>query len=508
MEDKKQPVQVANLRYEGTAITLPALPRNMPIPDAIKSLQMAQEYAETEVTVVEFIDSFVWDAAVALDKAIKRTYTIAVQRKVPGNRFTPDRPPATIGVDVGNGEIRQVPWGRTFLPNVDGYLDVGMELKDGRVILVLSATVKRMFEDEIRKLAMLTREILTKESIYKGKAFRMKFTDPDDNYLNIVPKWIDVSRADESMLVLAPEVEDMVRTNLFAPLEIPERLMEDGIPFKSGVLLAGHYGTGKTMSALIAAKKAVMTGITFLQVEDPEEFARAVEFVRPYQPAVVFCEDIDRVMNGPRTKEIDSILNTVDGINSKSNEIMVVLTTNQEDSIYPGMIRPGRIDTVIEFLRPDAPTIKRLLRMYAGDTLDPKADLSEAAKLLEGQIPAIVQQAVVRSRKSARRRNPLAKKVMISGDALTESARTMQRQIELLERKPKKEPGVLLQMGQEIGTEIAKAINLLTLVSDAASTNKAEMDGRTVAVRKNGSWQYVSKENMPKLPQELLDGLR
>ncbi len=44
-----------------------------------------------------------------------------------------------------------------------------------------------------------------------------------------------------------------------------------------------------------AAYIAVANGITFVHVDSAAEFAGAVEFARQYAPAVVSCEDIDRV---------------------------------------------------------------------------------------------------------------------------------------------------------------------------------------------------------------------
>ncbi|MEX0632803.1 hypothetical protein M8494_14790 [Serratia ureilytica] len=44
---------------------------------------------------------------------------------------------------------------------------------------------------------------------------------------------------------------------------------------------------------------------------------------------MIFCEDIDRAVSGERSVAMDDILNILDGIDTKANNIITVLTTNQ-----------------------------------------------------------------------------------------------------------------------------------------------------------------------------------
>src|SRR5690606_20126549 len=132
---------------------------------------------------------------------------------------------------------------------------------------------------------------------------------------------------------------------------------------------------------------AVQNGITYLYVPRADELKDAIEFAKLYQnPAsVVFCEDIDRVTKGERSVAMDDILNIIDGIDTKTANIMVVLTTNHMDNINPAMLRPGRLDAVIPVTPPDAKAVERLIRVYAKGAVRADEDLAHVGATLAGR---------------------------------------------------------------------------------------------------------------------------
>jgi transitional endoplasmic reticulum ATPase len=205
-----------------------------------------------------------------------------------------------------------------------------------------------------------------------------------------------------------------------------------GIKFRRGVLLAGVYGVGKTLGAKVAAGIAVEKGITFIYCKRAEEFAEAVEFAIQYQPAVVFCEDIDRVLAGERSVKMDDILNIVDGIDTKAAEVMIVLTSNAPEAINPAGLRPGRLDAIINVLPPDAEAVVRLIKMYGAGMLATDLDLTKVAAKLEGSIPAVIEEVVKRSKLAALKDNPDSNKIVVTELALEEAADTMEMQLALL----------------------------------------------------------------------------
>jgi ATPases of the AAA+ class len=229
-----------------------------------------------------------------------------------------------------------------------------------------------------------------------------------------------------------------VETNLFTPIIRAQDCLENGIPVKRGILLAGTYGTGKTMAANVASRHATDAGITYVYVPRADELSDAIEFAKQYQsPAcVVFCEDIDRSVNGERSVEMDDILNILDGVDTKNANIITVLTTNDLESINPAMLRPGRLDAVINVTPPDGPAVEKLIRLYGKGTISADTDLTEAGKALSGNIPAVIAEVVKRAKLAQLRLQAPGEKVaQISEAALVEASVTMRAQVTLLRER-------------------------------------------------------------------------
>jgi transitional endoplasmic reticulum ATPase len=249
------------------------------------------------------------------------------------------------------------------------------------------------------------------------------------------PKFLNTNDIREEDLIYASAVEQAIQTNLFTPIKRIPDCVANGIPVKRGVLLGGTYGTGKSLAAKVASKLAVDNGVTYLYVTRADELAHAISFAQQYQnPAcVIFCEDIDRAMNGERTEQMDDILNIIDGIDTKNSNIIVVLTTNDLDNINPAMLRPGRLDAVIDVLPPDAAAVERLIRLYGGPAIAADVDLTSVAKVLENRIPAVIAEVVKRAKLVELSHSPIGTIVTtITAQSLIDAAQTMEAQLALL----------------------------------------------------------------------------
>lgn len=325
-----------------------------------------------------------------------------------------DNPPTLVGVEIGFGETLQIPWGDCRVPKVDGRLSTGYnEDHNGMPIFALTANVKRRYEKVVAEIAKRIREIVAAESIYRGQAVKINFRDSDGDRNSefsptFAPRFLDLKKYAGQEIVYAATTERMIQTNLFNPVLFTQRCRTHGIPLKRGILLEGKYGTGKTLTAHMLAQKCVENGWTFLYLEDVRDLDMAFHFAKMYAPCVLFAEDVDRSMPaGQRTADIDRILNTLDGVESKNVEVMTVLTTNSVSGIHPSFLRPGRIDTVIPVLPPDEQAMLRLVRMYGrskdGTPLVTGADAAiiEAVKGLNGSNASFVQEAVERAKLSA-----------------------------------------------------------------------------------------------------------
>lgn len=425
--------KVAEVRREGTAI---AIPEGMSYKSALQSIQRRMAYEEEITEIEEIFGAFPWDGAHALQAAINEIFGWSQAEWIPGGWFQPDQAPQLISIEVGWQHTIHVPWGRFSLPNIQGFIQTGMTERHGMLMFTLTAHVQRKHERAMKQLADRVRELLTTASIYRGKAIKIRFKKPDTEEMPPLPNFLNVAYATPERLVFSGHVGDAVATNLYTPITRLADLRHYKVPFKRGVLLCGHYGTGKTEIAFTTAHLAEQNGITFIYIEDSSQFAQGIQFAQQYAPSVVFCEDIDRVSQGERTDTLNRILNIIDGIESKTTDVLVVLTTNNVEGIHESMLRPGRMDAVIEIERPNEDAVRGLVRLYAGDLLPADEDLTDIGRELQGQIPAVIREVVERGKLAAIRRTPLGEELKLSGPALAESARTMHHQIELLERTP------------------------------------------------------------------------
>lgn len=436
-EIKAKKVDVTDIVYHGEQLILPA---RMSIDDAIELLRRRKKYEQETVQMADTFDVFPWDGAHALDVVLTRKFGWSPAEAQKG--FFGPIPPRTIGVEVGPGEVKQVPWGEFSIPSTDdGRLTCGVSKKRGRVIFQVGALVKRQDEGIVKQIFDEVREEVRLRSIYRGKAIKIRFRDDDGGLLAMPePSFIPTAHIDPSMLIYSDKVMNAINTNLFTPITRVHDCIKNKVAIKRGVLLGGTFGTGKTLAATVASKLAVDNNITYVYCPRADELADAIEFGKQYQsPAcVIFCEDIDRTTNGSRTVAIDDLLNIIDGIDTKSSNIITVLTTNNLDGINPAMLRPGRLDAVIEVTPPDAGAVEKLLRYYGKGAIELDTDLTEAAQALADQlaIPATIAEVVARAKLSQIAvQAPGTLVTKISAQAITEASETMGAQLDLLRRR-------------------------------------------------------------------------
>lgn len=436
--DKPKDVDIVR---EGTQIILPP---GMTFDEGITWLTRKKEADEKEIAIMEIVDAIPLEGAYAFKRALDRVYGFTALVNTPG--FFGSNPPVMIGVEVEAGRTEQVPWGRLSVPNVAGYFETGITMKDGQFKFVIQGKTKQKYKAAVEKLAALTRDIAKDESIYKGKAIRVKFPDPEDvkegsvSPLDNQPKFLTLDHVVEEDLIFPEKVQNLVETAIFVPIEKRERCLAEGVPFKRGILLEGPWGTGKTLTADVTAKKATRHGITFIYLENVKDLEAGLRFANLYAPAVVFAEDIDQVGKDDRHDEespLNTILNTIDGVDMKNSQIMVVLTTNYINEIEQGLLRPGRIDTVVPVRAPDAAAASKLVALYARGRLAPGTNLASVGKKLEGQIPAVIREVVERSKLEAIGRLSDDEELALTARDLERATDSMLTHLELLRPKAK-----------------------------------------------------------------------
>ena len=456
LEQNEKQVHVADIVRHGEKLIVPD---GMKLSDVLDLVKRRMTFEEEEVVVRRTYNVFPWDGAHALMLALTERYGWAAAEATPG--FFGSNPPQMMDVQVGYGQTKKVPWGRFSLPQVEGFVQCSAQKKDGRVSFELVGKVLRKDEPTIELLFDTVEKTLRTNSIYMGKAIKIRFRDNDGDLLEMPePEFMNLNGISRDSLVYSDDVQNLIETNLFTPIERVSDCIANDMPVKRGVLLGGPYGTGKTMAATVAAALATNVGVTYVYVPRSDELSDAIQFAKQYsdKACVIFCEDIDRAVSGERSVKMDDILNILDGIDTKSSRIITVLTTNHLENINPAMLRPGRLDAIIDVTAPDAKAVEKLVRLYGRETIAADADLTLVGEALAGTIPAVIAEVVKRAKlHQLQYQQPGTLIEQISSQALLDSALTIQAQRKLLEEqsKPKvKEP----TFNEVIAAAVAPAI--------------------------------------------------
>lgn len=443
------------------------IPDGMTLQQVDKAIHARIEYENKTVAVNAKIDApFVFEAMAAMYHVLQDLYGFASLVDTPG--FFGPEPPTMISVPLGRdratGKMKepvQVPLGRFTVPNIDGYLEssVHRETRNGPLYFYLTGEIKRRDEERVNKIVGLIRERVKTTSIYRGEAFQVILTDDDAQPLPLPqPSFLDLDPRAETELVLPERTARSVKANVFTPIEKTTKVRESHIPLKRGILLAGPFGTGKTMIATSTAIKATRNGWTYIEVGKITELADIVRLARYYQPAVVFCEDLDRVMRGEdRTINIDEILNVVDGVESKGTELMIVFTTNELDRINPAMLRPGRLDVIVHVGPPDAAAAERLARQYGRGMIDPEEVLTKSGVLLAGKIPAVIREATERAKLYAITNTADGEPLRVNDDALSSAVEEMEDHVKLLTPKAPDDRSETVKAADLVAKAVLKA---------------------------------------------------
>lgn len=401
-----------------------SLPRGMGYGKAYKILKRLEEEAETPTDYKRVFRYRADDGANAALHVIKNRYGMLLGKTIQTFFGTINAQSRTIKVGVGQEE--QVPWGLIEIPTCPGlelYLAEQQDRDYGKVFVIYGSG-PRKYKDEVEAIFAEVELFLRDHSIYRGQAI-VGSNDPD---------FLDLRSFKADQIVFSDEVQHVVEGTLWAPLRYTETMRKEGVPLKRAILAWGPYGTGKSSLGLLTAQVAVQNNWTFISakpgVDSVDDVLRTA---RLYQPAVVFIEDIDVETSTGDADQVTKFLDAFDGITAKGGELIAVMTSNHLDRIHKGMLRPGRLDAVIEIAHLDRNGIERLVRaVVPASKLDPTCDFDEVAKAMEGYFPAFVRETVTRSVTFAIDRNLGSPDYVIGTDDLVGAAHSLRPQLDAL----------------------------------------------------------------------------
>lgn len=174
-----------------------------------------------------------------------------------------------------------------------------------------------------------------------------------------------------------------------------ERYAQLDMHYKFGILLYGPPGTGKTKFVRVLASELDYTLVSVSNIADMSRIPKT-------DRVIVYIDEIDRVLNNKMTlndKEVTVgdgykvgyILSQLDGIEQPHGRI-VVMSTNNRDSLDPALVRSGRIDIEINMDYVNSETfLKFLEKYYSGDNFLP-SNLELQEKLSMSDLENYVKQ--------------------------------------------------------------------------------------------------------------------
>ncbi len=366
-----------------------------------KALLQAEELEEQPVEISFEFDCYPLDGIVAVNRALEMVYgfTHAKERMT----FFGPRPPRRLNIATGLEDSVQVVYGEMAPPAWEGgSLSLFVKGASAPLSLGVSGVVKRKFEPSIKEVVETAKKFLKHNSIYRGKAIELDMSyvgtenfDPTQ----CAPKFMDVTK--EVTLILPRDVEFELQTEVWDLMKAPENFRCNGVGIKHGVLLSGKFGTGKSLTSYYTAQIAEENGWSYFYLKTPEQFLSAYKLAQLYSPSVLFVEDCDAIFSGERTKEMNSILETLDGVGVKNAEVITVFTSNFPGKINDAFMRSGRVDIEIELTPPDAEAAGRFVKHVGGVYLSEDVDIKAVGNAFADLVPADIVNGINRAKKRA-----------------------------------------------------------------------------------------------------------
>lgn len=386
------------LTFEGSRFVLPASLAG-DIQGAVDYLDGYRRQQEEEYEYSRTFPYRPFDGAAAFDRTMKRLFGSTGIGQATYSMFGGKQPPQLRTITTGLGQTLQVPWGLVAFSPLDAVFSMGAARDENGYVFYLSVTAPRKHRARIEGFFDAVSEELRTGSIYRGQAIN---GDPQE------PAFLDLSGIDPAKVIYSADVMTQLDANLWALLDHTQVMRDLRIPLKRAVLVEGPYGTGKTLAGALTALKAVANGWTYILCRPGrDDLMATLKTAELYAPAVVWFEDIDTVggQDGGQMF-VSKLLDALDGVSAKGTEVVAGFTTNHVDQLQKGLLRPGRIDTVIHIGELDAAGIEHLVKVTVPSTLlESDVDYAKVAAAFTGYVPAFAKEAIDRAMRYSIARN-------------------------------------------------------------------------------------------------------
>lgn len=296
------------------------------------------------------------DGIYQLNEAIKAVFGTVVSNEEKGPSAG-DQTVNMVDITLADGTRIKAPYGDIALDSLGEGSMISINYNTAEHKLVVEGKCPQMYMAIMDGIKDDTKQRLTKNSIYRRQA--ISITDINS------PEIMDLSSIDKEMMVLSKKTTYALNP-IRARIQSPEDCVRSGIPLKYGCLLAGGYGTGKTLLAFKVAKMAIENGWMFIYLKEPSLLAETLRMAKTVDRSghgvVLFLEDVDQVTRGDRDAAMQDILNTLDGGDTKDMNVISIFTTNHIELIEPTFLRGKRVSKIITLGALDQETAEEFIR--------------------------------------------------------------------------------------------------------------------------------------------------
>lgn len=149
------------------------------------------------------------------------------------------------------------------------------------------------------------------------------------------------------------KTKDIIMSHMNTFYASKTRYTEFGREYKTSFLLTGPPGSGKTsmVKSLALKYKKPVYMISFSKQMTDEGFIDLVSDIK--NDSIILIEDVDAFFVDREALGINisfsAFINFLDGVNGTAHGTVTFLTANNPDRLDPALIRPGRVDRIIQF---------------------------------------------------------------------------------------------------------------------------------------------------------------
>uniref|UniRef100_A0A674EAS6 Peroxisomal ATPase PEX1 n=1 Tax=Salmo trutta TaxID=8032 RepID=A0A674EAS6_SALTR len=189
------------------------------------------------------------------------------------------------------------------------------------------------------------------------------------------------------------QVRQLLMDTILLPAKYPVLFSSLPIRQRSGLLLYGAPGTGKTLLAGAVAKES---GMNFISVKGPELLSKYIgaseqairdifQRAQAAKPCILFFDEFDSLAprrghdnTGVTDRVVNQLLTQLDGVEGLQG-VYVLAATSRPDLIDPALLRPGRLDKSLYCPPPDQARVEILRALSHSVPLADDVDLEQMA---------------------------------------------------------------------------------------------------------------------------------